>query len=192
MICVLQSWCSPTTWWWFEFKSEICDRVIRRRLAVTMTATATVRAEDARVTWANAMRRCVTRPDAIHADGSIDQAFFKPKKVVFETANKKWGEEERGNLLRGIETYGLGEWGVMKRELLPDWDTLSLRVKASRMMGTQSLARYPKGWRGDAAAVEAEYAKNKAIGEATGCWKSGTLVEDDHGSVAKYIEANGL
>lgn len=147
---------------------------------------------DARVAWANAMRLCVTRPDAIHDDGSIDQSFFKPKKVVFETVNKKWGEEERANLLRGIERYGLGEWGAMKRELLPDWDTLSLRVKASRMMGTQSLARYPKGWRGDAAAVEAEYAKNKAIGEATGCWKSGTLVEDDHGSVAKYMEANGL
>ncbi len=54
------------------------------------------------------------------------------------------------------------------------------------------LARYPKGWRGDKAEVDAEYAKNKAIGEATGCWKNGTLVEDDHGSVHKYMEANGL
>ena len=39
--------------------------------------------------------------------------------------------------------------------------------------------------------VDAEYAKNKAIG-VTGCWKNGTLVEDDHGSVHKYMEANGL
>ena len=80
----------------------------------------------------------------------------------------------------------------MRETLLPEWDALSLRVKASRMMGTQSLARYPKGWRGDKAEVDAEYAKNKAIGEATGCWKNGTLVEDDHGSVHKYMEANGL
>jgi hypothetical protein len=95
-------------------------------------------------------------------------------------------------LLRGIETYGIGHWGEMKAALLPEWDTLSLRVKASRLMGTQSLGRYPKGWRGDQAAVDAEYAKHKAIGEATGCWKSGTLVEDDHGSAGKYMEANGL
>lgn len=55
-------------------------------------------------------------------------------------------------------------------------------------MGSQSLARYP-GWKGDRAAVEAEYAANKAIGDATGCWKSGVLVEDDHGSVAKALAA---
>ncbi len=37
--------------------------------------------------------------------------------------------------------------------------------------------------------VDAEYAKNKAIGEAIGCWKGGVLVEDDAGSVRKYFEA---
>lgn len=34
--------------------------------------------------------------------------------------------------------------------------------------------------------MDSEYARNKAIGEATGCWKHGTLVEDDGGSVARY------
>tara|TARA_B100001758_G_scaffold39995_1_gene31082 strand:+ start:523 stop:1005 length:483 start_codon:yes stop_codon:yes gene_type:complete len=159
---------------------------------MTTTTTTNAPAEDPRVAWANAMRLVVTRKDAIHDDGSIDQAFFKPKKVVFERASRKWGDVERAKLYEGLATHGVGEWGKMREKLLPEWDALSLRVKASRMMGTQSLARYPKGWRGDKAEVDAEYAKNKAIGEATGCWKNGTLVEDDHGSVHKYMEANGL
>ena len=37
-------------------------------------------------------------------------------------------------------------------------------------------------------AVEAEFEKNKSIGHATGCWKSGMLVEDDNGSVKKALE----
>ena len=55
-------------------------------------------------------------------------------------------------------------------------------------MGSQSLARYP-GWKGDRAAVDAEQARNRALGEQTGCWKSGVLVEDDNGSVAKALAA---
>jgi len=43
------------------------------------------------------------------------------------------------------------------------------------------------GWRGDRAAVDAEYAKHKALGERLKCWKGGVLVEDDHGSVAKAL-----
>lgn len=37
------------------------------------------------------------------------------------------------------------------------------------------------------AAVDRERAANKAIGDATGCWKGGVLVEDNEGSVAKYL-----
>ena len=32
--------------------------------------------------------------------------------------------------------------------------------------------------------MDAEHAANRAIGEATSCWKAGVLVEDDAGSVA--------
>ena len=145
-----------------------------------------------RVAWANAMRLCVTRRDALNDDGSIDQQFFKPKRVVFETRAKKWGDGERAKLYEGIETYGIQEWGTIRENLLPDWDTLNLRVKAARLMGTQSLSRYPKGWKGTKAEVEAEYAKHKKIGEATGCWKNGQLVEDDNGTAAKYMAEHGL
>lgn len=158
----------------------------------TGTTTPATEAADPRIAWANRMRLAVTRPDALREDGSIDQSFFKPKRVVFEGASKKWGAVEKDKLYAGIAKYGIGEWGQIKEKLLPEWDTLNLRVKASRLMGTQSLARYPKGWKGDKAAVDAEYEKHKKVGEATGCWKNGTLVEDDHGSAGKYMQENGL
>jgi hypothetical protein len=77
---------------------------------------------------------------------------------------------------------------AFSRPLPPQWDETALRIKASRLLGSQSLARYP-GWKGDRAAVDAEQARNRALGDATGCWKSGVLVEDDNGSVAKAIKA---
>ena len=70
----------------------------------------------------------------------------------------------------------------------PQWDETALRIKASRLLGSQSLARYP-GWKGDRAAVDAEQARNKALGAATGCWKSGVLVEDDFGQLTSGFTA---
>ena len=35
--------------------------------------------------------------------------------------------------------------------------------------------------------LAAEYARNKAIGLATGCWKGGILVENDHGHAMEAI-----
>ena len=40
---------------------------------------------------------------------------------------------------------------------------------------------------GNREAVDAERAVNKAIGDRTGCWKAGVLVEDDAGSVKKAL-----
>lgn len=40
---------------------------------------------------------------------------------------------------------------------------------------------------GDRTAVEAEHARNKSIGQATGCWKSGMLAEDGQGAVAAAL-----
>ena len=44
---------------------------------------------------------------------------------------------------------------------------------------------------GDRAAVDAQRELNKAIGEKTGCWKAGVLVENDAGSVAKALAELG-
>ncbi len=48
------------------------------------------------------------------------------------------------------------------------WDETALRIKAARLLGSQSLARYP-GWKGDRAAVDAERERNKARLFATAC-----------------------
>jgi len=141
---------------------------------------------DPRVEWANKMRQLVSPAEALNEDGSLNQDFFKPKKVLFVT-EKKWGDEQHELLYKGIEEYGIGEWGKICDALLPKWQPQQLRIKASRLMGSQSLARYT-GNKFTRKQVEAEYAKNKAIGTKTGCWKAGVLVEDDNGSVAMALK----
>lgn len=140
----------------------------------------------ARRAYVMEMRRIFSPAGMLHADGSIDQGFFKPKRVVLIN-DRKWGDAERDALYRGLEHHGVGKWREIGAELLPGWDEQQIRIRASRLLGTQSLVRYV-GWKGGRQAVDAEYARNKAIGEATGCWKNGTLVEDDSGSVRKYFE----
>ena len=110
---------------------------------------------------------------------------YKKNKVII-VEDKKWGPAERDALYKGLETFGVGGWRAMVDNLLPRWDETALRIKAGRLMGTQSLARYV-GWKGSRERVDAEFAKNKELGEATGCWKGGVLVEDDAGSVAAEL-----
>ena len=50
--------------------------------------------------------------------------------------------------MQGLERYGVGRWGEISAQLLPRWDDQTLRVKASKLLGSQSLARYV-GWQGD-------------------------------------------
>ena len=73
------------------------------------------------------------------------------------------------------------------RPCLRQWDETALRIKASRLIGSQNLTARYAGWKGTRAAVELEYGRNKRIGERTGCWKSGVLVEDHLGTVAKAL-----
>ncbi len=49
---------------------------------------------------------------------------------------------------QGLEKFGVGKWGDISAELLPRWDDQALRVKAARLMGSQSLARYV-AWKGN-------------------------------------------
>lgn len=144
---------------------------------------------DARLQWVQEMRRHFSPPDMIAEDGSIRQEFFKPKHVML-VDEKRWGPEERDLLYQGLEKHGVGRWREIGEEFLPKWDDQALRVKTTRLLGSQSLARYI-GWQGNRAAVDAEQAANRAIGEATGCWKAGVLVEDDAGSVAAALAARG-
>ena len=49
---------------------------------------------------------------------------------------------------QGLERFGVGKWSEIAAELLPRWDDQTLRVKAARLLGSQSLARYV-GWKGN-------------------------------------------
>lgn len=49
---------------------------------------------------------------------------------------------------QGLEKHGVGKWGDICTELLPRWDEQAVRVKAARLLGSQSLARYV-GWKGN-------------------------------------------
>jgi len=143
---------------------------------------------DPRIAWANATRLAVTRPDALNEDGSLNQLFFKPKRVVYATEKAKWNDQDWENLYKGIEKYGIDptSWKKIIEEFCPGRDVLFIRIKASRAIGSQGLNRY-HGWIGTKEEVKAEYERNKAIGLATGCWKGGILVENDHGDAAAAI-----
>ena len=72
---------------------------------------------------------------------------------------------------QGIEIYGIGKWNEISAELLPKWDDQAIRVKASRLMGSQSLARYI-AWKGNKCASLPSGACNTPVvkKERKGAW----------------------
>lgn len=141
------------------------------------------------IAWSNEMRRLFSPPGMCNPDGSINQDFFKPKKIIIQlTEERKWGQTERDALYRGLEKHGVGKWReiISEHPELQRYDEQFIRLKTARLLGTQSLARHI-GWKGDRAAVDAEREKHRELGERLGCWKGGVLVEDDRGSVAKAL-----
>ena len=51
-------------------------------------------------------------------------------------------------LVQALEKNGVGNWREISEQYLPKWDDQAIRIKASRLMGSQSLARYV-GWKGN-------------------------------------------
>eukprot|EP00123_Amoebidium_parasiticum_P020421 comp4960_c0_seq2/m.1055 comp4960_c0_seq2/g.1055 ORF comp4960_c0_seq2/g.1055 comp4960_c0_seq2/m.1055 type:complete len:180 (-) comp4960_c0_seq2:645-1184(-) len=127
-------------------------------------------------------------PDTEHmlnGDGTFNEKYFETQ--VMEVEERKWTERERALLLQGINTLGIGSFGEISATLLPDWTANELRIKSMHLLGRQNLSGY-KGWRGDEQAIAREFERNKKIGLATGCWKGGVLVSDDHGEVQRLID----
>jgi len=140
--------------------------------------------------WAARLRQLLSPPGMLNEDGTIDQSFFKPKKVVIHV-DRRWGDAEKDKLVEGIRSHGVGGWRTMKEKLLPKWDENTLRVKACRLIGCQNLKRYA-GWKPTKSEMEAEFARNMELGKRLGCWKAGMLVDNDNGDVAKALaEAEG-
>ena len=45
-----------------------------------------------------------------------------------------------------------------------------------------------KDWKASKDQIDAEFSKNKALGERLGCWKAGMLVDNDDGAVALALK----
>jgi hypothetical protein len=57
--------------------------------------------EAAKIAWGNEMRRQFSPAGVSLEDGSINQDFFKPKKIIIQlTEAKRWGEQEKAALLK--------------------------------------------------------------------------------------------
>jgi hypothetical protein len=138
-----------------------------------------------RISYATHMRQLFSPADMLQHDGSINQEFFRPNKVV-TLADRKWGDAEREQLYRGLEQYGVGKWRQMADDMLKGWDDTSIRLKAAKLLGSQNLSRY-YGRCITKAQAEAELQANKQLGAQTGCWKNGMLVDDDSGTLAAHF-----
>ncbi|KAF9436284.1 hypothetical protein BGZ76_004382 [Entomortierella beljakovae] len=123
----------------------------------------------------------------IHADGTLNQDYFRPQKGAKAEVARKWTDKERELLIKGIEKHGIGHFREISEEFLPSWSGNDLRVKSMRLMGRQNLQLY-KDWKGNEQDMAREFELNKAIGLKYGAWKAGTLVADDDGMVTKAIE----
>lgn len=61
--------------------------------------------EAAKIAWGNEMRRQFSPAGVSLEDGSINQDFFKPKKIIIQLNEaKRWGEQEKAALLK-VHTY---------------------------------------------------------------------------------------
>eukprot|EP00803_Ostreobium_quekettii_P011397 evm.model.scf_473.1 EVM.evm.TU.scf_473.1 scf_473:766-1555(+) len=144
---------------------------------------------DNRIAWAAQMRLKFSPPAILKPDGTIDQGFFKPEKVIV-LEERLWGDSEQDKLFEGIRRFGVGQWQEISSTFLPEWGEQTIRLWTMRTLGSQSLARY-MAWKGSREDVEDERHKNRDLGKRLGCWKGGLLVEDDDGTVARELEAAG-
>ena len=124
--------------------------------------------------WVYKLRTVMCPSAMVDRVGRFDKQYFKPKSAE----NLTWGSTEAKLLRCGIERFGVGHWSDIRRNLLPAWEELELKLKACRMLGIQDIAKY-KGWKGTEDMIKVEHEKNKQIGVAAGRWTHGVLVNED-------------
>jgi hypothetical protein len=65
-----------------------------------------------KIAWGNEMRRRFSPKGVSLEDGSINQDYFKPKRIIIQlTEAKKWGESERIALLKVCGVVCTGSLG---------------------------------------------------------------------------------
>lgn len=71
---------------------------------------------------------------------------FMSQCVLCESCRINFSYKPEG--MQAVEKHGIGSWREISEQYLPKWDDQAIRIKASRLMGSQSLARYI-GWKGN-------------------------------------------
>jgi len=62
------------------------------------------------------------------------------------------------------------------------------KSRPSHARARLSVSRRYKDWKASKDQIDAEFSKNKALGERLGCWKAGMLVDNDDGAVALALK----
>ena len=124
--------------------------------------------------WVYKIRTVMCPKGMVDGLGRFDKLYVKPKSAE----NLSWGAAEAKLLKCGIERFGVGHWSDIRRNLLPAWDELELKLKACRLLGAQNLKKY-NGWKGGEELIKTELEKNRKIGLSTERWVHGLLIDED-------------
>ena len=111
---------------------------------------------------------------------ALDLKYFKPKASTLD--HHEWDDTCEQMLLQGISAYGAGDIERIRRDYLPRWDSIEIRLKLCTLFGRQDISVY-KSFKGNARQIYAERQKNKNRGRENGLWHYGMLVSKSHGDL---------
>mmetsp|Transcript_5803 Transcript_5803/g.6691 ORF Transcript_5803/g.6691 Transcript_5803/m.6691 type:complete len:133 (-) Transcript_5803:297-695(-) len=114
--------------------------------------------EISKESWVTQMRLDFCPPEMVEEDGALNLEYFQPKSTADDSL--KWNEEDEKRLIIGIQKFGVGNWDEIRKEFLPIWDPVALRIRTMVLFGTQDLSAY-KDWKGNKEKIEAERLKNQ-------------------------------
>ena len=101
--------------------------------------------------WRLTMRKAFCKKDMIDDNGNLVKEcvcrmelicrYFHLKKL------KTWTLKEEEELIKGIQTYGVGEWERIRRDFLPDWVGILFHPFANELgNGRYSTKNMPSIW----------------------------------------------
>jgi len=94
--------------------------------------------EISKESWVTQMRLDFCPPEMVEEDGALNLEYFQPKSTADDSL--KWNEEDEKRLIIGIQKFGVGNWDEIRKEFLPIWDPVALRIRTMVLFGTQDLS----------------------------------------------------
>ena len=65
--------------------------------------------------YARFMRKAMSKPECIDADGNLNMEYFRPKVLD----NITWTDDTIHDLIEGIKRHGVGQWSQIQADFLP-------------------------------------------------------------------------